>query len=229
VSRRRTRSDAERRLQRGPSPRRRGNRIFYVAVEGEKTEPDYLSFLNREYGDEHQFFIHPLTRNNGMTPSEVVGRAVQERRRSDDGADYWAMFDRDQHTDITQAMRAARENGIKVAFSHPSFDLWLLLHFMMVRAQQRGSSQWIHEKLRQQPGFERFGATSGDKGVQGERVVALAGRHEVAAGHAKRLMDECPNGQCSAESGHAHHCDPCTRDPSTDVWRLLAELGVVRP
>jgi hypothetical protein len=229
VSRRRSRPDAERRLQRGSSPRWRGNRVFYVAVEGEKTEPEYLSYLNREFGDEHQFVIQALPRSNGMKPSEVVERAAQERRDSgdDDLTQYWAVFDRDQHTDIPQAMRAATEGGIKVAFSHPSFDLWLLLHFMMVRERQHGASQWIHEKLREQSGFERFGSASGDKGVQGARVAALTGRHEVAAGRAKKLVDECPTGQCSAESGHAHHCDPCTRDPSTDVWRLLVELGIV--
>jgi hypothetical protein len=27
-------------------------RLFYVAVEGEVTEPDYLAYLNREFGGE---------------------------------------------------------------------------------------------------------------------------------------------------------------------------------
>lgn len=162
MSRRRSNPNVERRLQRGPAPRWRGNRVFYVAVEGERTEPDYLSYLNREFGREHQFFLHPLHRPNGMTPSEVVARVLEEHG-GDDQSQHWAVFDRDQHPDIPQAFRDARRYGVRVAFSHPSFDLWLLLHFIPVAEQQHGSSQWIHEKLRQQHGFERFGSASGTR------------------------------------------------------------------
>lgn len=226
MSRRRSNPNVERRLQRGPAPRWRGNRVFYVAVEGERTEPDYLSYLNREFGREHQFFVHPLHRPNGMTPSEVVARVLEEHG-GDDQSQHWAVFDRDQHPDIPQAFRDARRYGVRVAFSHPSFDLWLLLHFIPVAEQQHGSSQWIHEKLRQQHGFERFGSASGDKAITEARIVALAGKHEVATERARHLVDDCPRGSCSASAGHAWQCDPSRRDPSTDVWRLLAELGIV--
>jgi len=42
-------------------------------------------------------------------------------------------------------------------------------------------------------------------------------------------VDDCPTEACSAIDGHADHCEPIRRDPSTDVWRLLVELGVVDP
>lgn len=229
MSRRRSRPDQERPLQRGRTLRRRGNRVFYVAVEGELTEPSYLSFLNREFADAHQFQIHTLSRRNGLGPSDVVelARSKKDEDSGDEGSQYWAVFDRDQHPDVPQAMRAAREAGIRVAFSHPSFDLWLLLHFIPVHERQRGSSQWIHEKLREQQGFEGYGSGNGDKSVRGVRETALAGRHDVAARYAERLVDDCPTGQCRATTDHASHCDPLRRDPSTDVWQLLVELGIV--
>jgi len=63
--------------------------------------------------------------------------------------------------------------------------------------------------------------------VTGQRAQALHGKHTAAAKRAKRLIDDCPTGVCSASGGHATHCDPLHRDPSTDVWQLLTELGVV--
>jgi hypothetical protein len=164
VSRRR-RSDphAERRLHRGPAPKWRGNRVFYVAVEGESTEPDYLAFLNREFGSEYQFIIHPLSKRNGMSPSRVVARALEERDEvvaGDPRVQLWALFDRDQHQDIPQAMRAAQDGGVRVAFSHPSFDLWLLLHFTDASGQQGGSSRVVHEKLRHSVGFQTLTRTT---------------------------------------------------------------------
>jgi len=227
--RRRTDPHAERPIHRGPGRRWRGNRVFYVAVEGESTEPDYLAALNHEFGSDHQFLIHPLYKRNGMSPRRVVSRALDHRDEVDVGDDrvqLWALFDRDQHHDIPQAMRDARAGGVRVAFSHPSFDLWPLLHFTDVSGRQGGSSRVVHQKLRQCHGFEGFGSRD-DKSVGGRRAEALGGKHTDAVKRAKRLVDDCPTEACSATDGHADHCDPIRRDPSTDVWRLLVELGVV--
>jgi len=153
--RRRSDPEVERPLHRVPAASRRGNRVFYVAVEGGSTEPDYLGFLNRELGSELRFLIHPLYRSNGMTPTRVVARALEQRDEIRHGSglvQLWAIFDRDQHHDILQAMRDAEAGGVTVAFSHPSFELWLLLHFSDFSGQQGGSSRVIHGKLRRQAG-----------------------------------------------------------------------------
>ncbi|MFG1864812.1 hypothetical protein [Microbispora bryophytorum] len=80
VRRRRGRLDDERPLTRRPESRRREVRVLYVACEGESTEPDYLQYLNEQFGDgdgrERQpFRIQPVYRKNGMTPSQVVEAA----------------------------------------------------------------------------------------------------------------------------------------------------------
>lgn len=228
MSRRRSDPNSERPIHRGPAARWRGNRVFYVAVEGELTEPDYLTHLNREFGSEWQFLIHPLYRRNGMKPSQVVAKALEQRAEvtGDGKVQLWALFDRDQHQDIPQAIREARAGGVRVAFSNPSFDLWLLLHFTDVSGRQDGSSSLVHEKLRQRAGFETFGIR-GDKSVKGRRARALEGRYAAAARRARRLPDGCLGGNCSERGGHADHCDPLRRDPSTDVWQLVVELGIV--
>ncbi|WP_371783429.1 RloB family protein [Streptosporangium subroseum] len=237
---RRKHSEVGRSLHRGPSPIRRGNRVFYVAVEGEVTEPDYLAYLNKEFGEDHDFFIHTLSVGNGLKPLPCVEKVLEyegevrdhEIRYPEDDARkprLWAVFDRDQHHGIPEAMKKARKGDVRIAFSHPSFDLWLLLHFQDFSGAQDGSSAIVHEKLRSQPAFRRFAATNAaeDKALKGDRVAALKERHGAARSRARRMTDDCSASLCSKATGHAPHCDPLSRDPSTDVWRLLAELGIL--
>lgn len=108
----------------------RAQRVLYVGCEGESTEPDYLNYLNERFGDGsltggRRFKIQPVYTKNGYTPARAVA-AVQSRAGEDEA---WALFDRDEHHDIADAVKLAAEQGTEVCFSHPSFELWLLLHF----------------------------------------------------------------------------------------------------
>jgi len=128
-------------------------------MEGEVTERDYLAFVNAEFGDRGRFFIHPVTKRHGMRPLEVAQRAIDVRRELEEapGANediaegrvqVWALFDRDQHLCVPQAFAAAGRMAVHVVFSHPSFDLWLLLHFQNLSSAEDGSSDAVHKKLR---------------------------------------------------------------------------------
>ncbi|MEV4012162.1 RloB family protein [Nonomuraea angiospora] len=226
--------------------------MLYVAYEGESTEPDYLQYLNEQFGDgddrgRQPFRIQPVCRRNGLPPSEVVEAARQKAAGEDEA---WALFDRDQWEDIPQAVKTAAEAGIELAFSHPSFDLWLLLHFQPFGGTQGGSSKLVIEKLRQAKGADAFKNydKKNDKSIKGPRRDALKGREGNAVTHARSLVVSCPHGACkpahaksepidrdaeaqspqewAARSGHALTCPVLHRDPSTDVWRLLVALGI---
>ncbi|MBD3146961.1 RloB family protein [Microbispora bryophytorum] len=250
VRRRRGRLDDERPLTRRPESRRREVRVLYVACEGESTEPDYLQYLNEQFGDgdgrERQpFRIQPVYRKNGMTPSQVV-EAARAAAAEDEA---WAVFDRDRWDDIPQAVKMAAESQIELAFSHPSFDLWLLLHFQAFSGAQSGSSKNVVDKLRQTADAFRDYDKRGDKSIKGPRRDALKGLEHKAVARARSLIASCPQGECAparaepdragrdaqplpsnrwaARSGHAPDCPILRRDPSTDVWRLLVALGIV--
>ncbi|MEV4577978.1 RloB family protein [Nonomuraea jabiensis] len=95
--------------------------MLYVACEGESTEPDYLQYLNEQFGDgddqgRQPFRIQPVCRRNGLPPSEVVEAARQKAAGEDEA---WALFDRDQWEDIPQAVKTAAEAGIELAFFTP--------------------------------------------------------------------------------------------------------------
>ncbi|WP_326593894.1 RloB family protein [Streptomyces brevispora] len=248
----------------------KSQRVIYVATEGSRTEPAYLDLLNKALGggDEEKgiaaFYLeycHP-GHPNGLRPSEVV---QQVRAKAGPGEEMWALFDRDakdsRDADIRKAFKIARESGVQVALSHPSFELWLLLHFKQWSSQENGDDTKVKDQLRRHPdakGFQDYDKASGrrGKGLGGPRGQSLLveQRPRDAIRNARKLVDSCSHGDCSAkqadharelkpaserrqaaalsveeyarQSGHAAGCDPLKRDPSSDVWRLLAALGI---
>ncbi|GGK37094.1 RloB family protein [Nocardia camponoti] len=254
-SRRRGHEDDSRDLHR-QAGRDRGQRIIYVACEGEQTEPDYLDYLNERFGcgtdDRKPFLIHAVWEKNGLLPLQTVAKVKQ---RADD-CEAWVLFDRDgtdRDADIERAVRAAAKAQVELAFSHPSFDLWLLLHFRSVSGAQHGSSKLIVEKLRRATTSGEFHDYDkrNNKSIGEDRKKALFGNEATAVRNARALVGQCEHGACKASnaehrfvprnretawtpaqwsgrSGHADHCPILGRDPSTDVWRLLVSLGIVR-
>jgi hypothetical protein len=228
----------------------RAQRVLYVGCEGESTEPDYLNYLTERFGDGsltggRRFRIQPVYAKNGLTPARVVAQ-VQAKAEEDEA---WALFDRDQHHDIPEALRLAAERGTEVCFSHPSFDLWLLLHFQAFGGKRSGSSEHVVDTLRQaDPAFKNFDKRN-DKSVKDGRRAALTEKESAAVSHARSLVAQCEHGACKAKStrkdryqwegaperpdpliphsGHADECPVLDRDPSTDVWRLLVSLEIV--
>lgn len=224
-------------------------RVVYVGCEGEQTEPQYLDYLNDEFGSgapgRQPFQLHAVSKANGLKPSRAVAQ-VKEIAESDEA---WVLFDRDEHSDIPEALRAAAKARIEVCFSHPSFDLWLLLHFRAFGGAQHGSSKTVVDKLRaSNVAFRDYGRR--DKGIGPDRRKALRQREQAAVNRARAMVKQCEHGDChasaatwdvisraeaetpipwqrwSARSGHHDHCPVMGRDPSTDVWRLLVSLGI---
>jgi RloB-like protein len=241
---RRTRPQRGKSLSAKPSVRR-PRRVIYLVAEGEVTEYDYCAALSNAFSARLAFRLvkpAPHVRRNGLTPIKVAHHAIEvagemgaQGRASASGlsgpssaiSEIWALFDRDQHPRIPEAMALlSGYESIHVAFSHPSFDLWLLLHFTAVSDAQGGSSGHVHSRLRNHPGFSGFG--SHDKRITVARATELMRPDRIATAvrNAKALVGHCPTGCCSALTGHAVHCDPLQRDPSTDVWRLIECLGI---
>lgn len=227
-------------------------RVLYVGCEGEVTESHYLDHLNARYGDggdgaRQPFLIHSVTAKNGLKPSKAVA-AVRDNEKAK-GEEAWVLFDRDTHHDIPKALEDAAEANIQVCFSHPSFELWLLLHFQPMSGRQSGKNKNVIDKLRAaHPAYRSFDERGKDiKGARSDALDDDAAKQAVA--HARSLVNQCEHGDCkannrkpkpvkrdstpeswakwAARSGHAEDCPVLKRDPSTDVWRLLVSLGIV--
>ena len=129
----------------------------------------------------------------------------------------------------------ARDANVQAAFSHPAFELWLLLHFRSFATPQSGHNTRVIEALRKadQEAFGNYDER--EKRISPARFAALARDNGItkAVGNARSLDDNCPSGCCSgrdpAVDGHpADRCDPDKRDPSTGVWRLIESLGITK-
>lgn len=232
-------------------------RVLYVSCEGESTEPDYLRYLNGRFGNGERgnppFRIIPVVRKKGgLTPDRAVDKVKSEAA----GDEAWALFDRDKHTTIPQAFEAAAATGVELCFSHPSFELWLLLHFQAFGGRQSGSSENLKKKLRKAHAAYKTFDDRNNKSIKGPRAKALQGKAGTAISNAKNLLAQCEHGACkasrakfvqpaepggavvlpgpkpperwAARSGHAPTCQVLDRDPSTDVWRLLVSLGITK-
>lgn len=115
---------------RRPLGQRRYRRLFVLATEGTRTEPEYFQ-LFRGLADIH---IKIVPHGQASSPDRVL-RAMQRHLRSeplraDDQA--WIVVDTDAWTEEQlQAVHAwsvaSERHGLAV--SNPMFEYWLLLHF----------------------------------------------------------------------------------------------------
>ena len=120
------------------TPFREPKRRILVVTEGEFTEPEYLKQL--AIASRNPLLEIIFAPESGNDPKSIVGIAkglLRESKRAarnheDDHLRFesvWCVFDVDDHLRIPEAKEMALANGIELAISNPSFELWLLLHF----------------------------------------------------------------------------------------------------
>ncbi len=109
---------------------RRYRKLFVIAVEGAKTEPQYFSIFNNS----RAVLVNCLKGNRGSSPLQILKRMKKhlrkEQLRPSDEA--WLVVDKDQWTDeqLGQLHAWAQERkNYGFALSNPQFEYWLLLHF----------------------------------------------------------------------------------------------------
>lgn len=116
---------------RRPLGERRYRKLFLIAVEGVKTEPQYFAIFNNR---QSVIRVKCVTGNHRSSPPEVLKRLKDYLRkkelRSSDEA--WLVVDKDNWTDeqLEQLQAWVQErNNYGFALSNPKFEYWLLLHF----------------------------------------------------------------------------------------------------
>lgn len=195
---------------RGRSRQRR--REVYVYTEGEVSEPEYVDQLKRR---QHAFTVKVSNEHGG--PDRIVPLAIKFKQDSDRDAEreglppserpvVWCVFDRDQHPDVDALIARAEVTGVRVSFSHPCFELWVLLHYAGCAAPMAGRCASAEARLR------RHHPARGKR----VRLDDLTGRYDDACQRAQRIA------AAHARDGNSI---PSSRDPSTNVWELVEFLG----
>ncbi|MBW8799273.1 MAG: RloB domain-containing protein [Streptomyces sp.] len=214
---------------------RKLRREVYVFTEGAVTEPGFITFVTengtrKEPGREIVCKVEnraaPTKRRKPLPLVEDASTKWREVRRAAEKAglepdhwnwpQVWCLFDRDQHKDIPTAFADARREGLHVAYSHPCFELWRLLHYQNYTSDFGGVCDSAANRLKQQPGFaQTYGPTIRSVSEEQAKHVMpgqLSGRYKTARRYAEGFA-----------SRHAGRTDQNSWDPYTDVWRFVED------
>jgi hypothetical protein len=225
-------------------------RQVYVFTEGEVTEPEYIDIivkngiLDRPDRKVQHHIENPNAEGKHRKPYRMVQDAVRtlrkvereakaaglkpyEVRDGDEAGDWnwpqvWVLFDRDDHQSIREALQLADKEGVQVAYSHPCFELWRLLHYSNYTSNFGGVCGAANRHLRSRNGFAatygrgvRTVSEQQSKHMREEQVLSADGqRYKEARKYAKKIND-----------GH-DSTNPNHWDPYTDVWRFV-EKGLL--
>ena len=147
---------------------------------------------------------------SGCVPLTLVQRAKEELRANkrafkDDRFDeIWCVFDHDDHPNLRQAIGEAHDAGVRIAYSNPCFELWLVWHLEDYTAHvERNVIQRRSKEL---------GLTEG-KYIAREAVPTLENGFPAARRRAQKL-DHRRDGDGSDYGTNPH----------SDVWRLVDVL-----
>ncbi|MGW1257286.1 RloB family protein [Streptomyces sp. NPDC002513] len=212
----------------GPAQHRgRRKRVVHVFTEGLVTEPSYIEIV-KQYGVPADSAMTVEVRianasapGSQRKPLKLVEAAVRlmrdeilQARRSGLDKRYlpqvWCLFDRDEHEGIETALKQAREGDVKVAFSHPCFEVWRLLHHKPVTGTFGGACGQVTARLP----FTKIPKDSAN--------IKLVLPHQITGGF---LEAEKRAIQMNAQ--HGDHVSLVNRDPYTDVHKFVREgLGI---
>lgn len=121
---------------------------FLIVTEGKKTEPQYFTglrnYINSKYGrgidvEYPQIDIEGEGKGTVKLVEEAIRIVARAKKKY---SQVWVVFDKDDFTDFDEAIKLAEKNGYKVAWSNPSFEYWIYLHFQYSTSVLR-SSDWV--------------------------------------------------------------------------------------
>lgn len=132
----------------------RDARLFIVATEGARTEPQYIAHLKLQgWIDRSRVIVEVIPTQDGTSsPNHVIHRLseAQQRFQALPSDECWLVLDVDRWGPrlLSEVAQEATQKGYKLAISNPCFELWLLLHFTD-SAPSSSSCAAIEEQLRQ--------------------------------------------------------------------------------
>lgn len=194
---------AGRRLRR-PQHRAPRVRTIVVCYDGEKTEAEYFVGWRRELsgvGVE----VRPVFVDSGGNALHAVEAALVQKGADSEYDEYWCVCDVDDTSqdDLSRARQKAQAEGLALALSCRSFEVWLALHW-----QKISTAEITSEK---------------------EAVALVAKHHKKYSARLKivpfeillpRTDDAIANSTWLEHRGHSN--------PSTDVHKLVERLQAKR-
>lgn len=106
---------------------------FILFCEGKNTEPGYFAALRAML--KSTIIEIEIVRAAGV-PTTIVKSAIERKKKRrigrkssfEDNDQIWAIFDRDEHPRVEEAIGVCVGAGVGLAYSNPCFEYWLILH-----------------------------------------------------------------------------------------------------
>ncbi len=97
---------------------------FLILTNGKRTEKNYFEAVRSNYKSIFKISVKFMNDDPVALVSHAIGMKNARNR-------VWCVFDKDEFpTDsVEPAIKAAKENGIGIAFSNMAFEVWLIDHF----------------------------------------------------------------------------------------------------
>ncbi|MEU2431282.1 RloB family protein [Streptomyces sp. NPDC007861] len=206
----------------GPAKKgERRRKVVHVFTEGRVTEPEYIKVVREQAGTNGVEVrianqSAPGSQRKPIKLVEAAARLLREETRAAKRSGLeekywpavWCLFDRDQHDHIDAALKEAREAGVEVAFSHPCFEVWRLLHHKPVTGTFGRNCDMAADRL------PFAGSAANIKPVLPEQIPR--GSFAQAKKWAQKMNE-----------AHAEHVPKSLRDPYTDVFEFVEKgLGI---
>ncbi len=206
----------------GPAKKsERRRKVVHVFTEGKVTEPEYIKIVRERAGANgvEVRIANASAPGSQRKPIKLVEAAVRLMREETRAAKrsglekkywpaVWCLFDRDQHDHIEAAMKQAREGGVDIAFSHPCFEVWRLLHHKPVTGTFSGVCDLVANRL------PFAGSAANIKMVLPEQIP-------------KGSFAEAKKRALKMNEAYAEHVPKVLRDPYTDVFEFVEKgLGI---
>lgn len=185
-------------------------RRILAITQGKVTEPAYFDCVRQVYRQ-----VVVVVKDCPKSPQQMLDAAIAEqakaaKSREDRFDSTWIVFDAEERPDeaILRALRQrAGQHDIRLAWSNPCFEVWLLLHLTFSQAQLFNADQALRQLATLLPGYAK------DQRAAERSIATLIPKIATALTHAQRLRD-----------GHAARGAGEFPNPATDVDLLVREI-----
>ena len=193
---------------------------YLIVTEGTRTEPLYFMGIQKliqdSLGGNVDIVEIPVIdiKGEGCSTEKLIESTDRIVKRAKIlYQNIWVVFDKDDFPDFDQAIRAGIDRGYKIAWSNPSFEYWLYLHFSYSDSALH-RNEW-NEKLDEF--FKKYHLGNGRYQKNYEDIYNILdafGGVETAIKNARRRM-----------AGYdKKHDRPSEYNPGTMVYQMVEEL-----
>ncbi len=181
-------------------------KVIKIFTEGTKTEPNYFNAIKDELRL-NEILVKVVGTGDHTMP--LVERVIHDKNNQKDvylDTEYWVVFDKDDHGQFKESIEKASAEGIHVAYSNTSFELWFVLHFEYLSTALHRSD--FYPKLSKMLGVKYDKSNS-------DIYNLLKDKESVAIRNAKKLEEMHKNQRVTSLD---------KKDPSTTVYLLVESL-----